>query len=227
MVYEFNFGALLPYWPQFANGIWLTIQLSAVATIAGLLLGTLCAIGKTSGTPWVQRAIGGYVEIIRNTPLLVQIFLIYFGIATLGLRIPANTAATIALTINIGAYICEIIRAGIDSIPKAQIEAADCLGLSPVQTYAHVILAPAIERVYPALTSQLVLLMLASSITSQISAEELTAIANRIQSDTFRSFETYIVVGVIYIGLSYLMRGALLLFGQLIFKRRRVLGTPL
>jgi polar amino acid transport system permease protein len=227
MVYEFNFGALLPYWPQFANGIWLTIQLSALSTVAGLVLGTFCAIGRTSGAPWVKRVVGAYVEIIRNTPLLVQIFLIYFGIATLGLRIPANTAATIALTVNIGAYICEIIRAGIDSIPKAQIEAADCLGLSPVQTYGHVILAPAVERVYPALTSQLVLLMLASSITSQISAEELTAIANRIQSDTFRSFETYIVVGVIYIGLSYLMRGALLLVGQLIFKRRRVLGTPL
>ena len=227
MIYQFNFSALLPYWQQFANGVWLTIQLSTMATIIGFVLGTLCAIGRASGSPWVKRVVGIYVEIIRNTPLLVQIFLIYFGIATLGLRIPANTAAIIALVVNIGAYICEIIRAGIESIPKAQIEAAECLGLSPTQTYWHVILQPAIERVYPALTSQFVLLMLASSITSQISAEELTAIANRIQSDTFRSFETYIVVGLLYVALSFLMRGALMGIGFVVFKRRRRLGTAL
>jgi polar amino acid transport system permease protein len=227
MIYQFNFSALLPYWQQFANGVWLTIQLSTMATIIGFVLGTLCAIGRASGSPWVKRIVGTYVEIIRNTPLLVQIFLVYFGIATLGLRIPANTAAIIALVVNIGAYICEIIRAGIESIPKAQIEAAECLGLSPAQTYWHVILQPAIERVYPALTSQFVLLMLASSITSQISAEELTAIANRIQSDTFRSFETYIVVGALYIALSFLMRGALMGIGFVVFKRRRRLGTAL
>ena len=227
MGYQFDFSALLPYWPQFALGVWLTIQLSVASTIAGFVLGTLCAIGRTGSSPLVRKIVGGYVEIIRNTPLLVQIFLIYFGIATLGIRIPANISAIIALVINIGAYVSEIIRAGIESIPKSQIEAAECLGLSSAQIYRHVILQPAVERVYPALTSQFVLLMLASSITSQISAEELTAAANRIQSDTFRSFETYVVIGVLYIALSYLMRLALSGVGLLVFKRRRKLGTVL
>ncbi|MFB2564931.1 amino acid ABC transporter permease [Rhizobium sp. IMFF44] len=227
MSYTFDFEGLLPYWDQFAEGVWLTIQLSVAATIAGFVLGTFCAIARTSGSAMLKTVVGAYVDVIRNTPLLVQLFIIYFGIATLGLRIPANVAATIALVINIGAYVCEIMRAGIEAVPKAQIEAAECLGLSPAQTYWHVILQPAVERVYPALVSQFVLLMLASSITSQISAEELTAVANRIQSDTFLSFETYIVVGALYLALSFLMRGALLGVGFVVFKRQRKLGTAL
>ena len=227
MTYQFDFSSLLPYWPEFLQGVWLTVQLSAVSTVLGFVLGTLCAIGRASGPPWVKRLVGAYVETIRNTPLLVQVFLVYFGIATLGIRIPANAAAVIALVVNVGAYTCEIVRAGIESVHKAQLEAAECLGMSRAQVYWYVILRPAIERVYPALTSQYVLLMLASSITSQISAEELTAVANRIQSDTFRSFETYIAVGLLYIALSFLVRGLLWGFGQLVFTRRRRLGTAL
>jgi polar amino acid transport system permease protein len=227
MSYQFHFHDLLPYADQFAHGVWLTIQLSVAATIAGFVLGTLSAIARTGRSAVLRRTVSIYVDVIRNTPLLVQLFIIYFGIATLGLRVPANVAATIALVVNIGAYVCEIMRAGIEAVPKAQVEAAECLGLSPAQTCWHVILQPAVERVYPALVSQFVLLMLASSITSQISAEELTAVANRIQSDTFLSFETYIVVGTLYLALSFLMRWVLLGIGFLSFRRQRKLGTPL
>lgn len=227
MSYQFDFASLFPYWREFAIGAWLTLKLSFVATVVGFVLGTLCAIGRADGGPVVRAVVASYVEIIRNTPLLVQVFLVYFGIATLGIHVSANTAAIFALIVNVGAYTCEIVRAGLQSVHKAQLEAADCLGLSKSQTYWHVVIRPAIERVYPALTSQYVLLMLASSITSQISAEELTAVANRIQSDTFRSFETYIVVGVIYIALSFLVRIALWLLGLGLFVRRRKLGTAL
>jgi polar amino acid transport system permease protein len=227
MIYQFDFSPLLPYWHDFANGVWLTLQLSAWSTVFGFIAGTLCAIARADGNPWLKRVVGAYVEVIRNTPLLVQIFLIYFGIAVLGVHLSANFAAVVALVVNITAYTCEIMRAGIESVHKAQIEAADCLGLNRRQTYWHVILRPAVERVYPALTSQYVLLMLASSITSQISAEELTAVANRIQSDTFRSFETYIVTALLYLLLSFVVRGAFWVFGMLIFTRRRRLGTPL
>ncbi|MDR6950879.1 polar amino acid transport system permease protein [Ancylobacter sp. 3268] len=227
MTYQFDFSALLAYWPEFLQGAWLTLQLSAVSTVAGFIVGTLCAIGRADGPPWVKFLVASYVEIIRNTPLLVQVFIVYFGIATLGVRVSANTAAVIALVVNVGAYTCEIVRAGLESVHKSQLEAADCLGLSKPQIYWHVVIRPAIERVYPALTSQYVLLMLASSITSQISAEELTAVANRIQSDTFRSFETYIVVGIIYLALSFVVRIALWLFGLAVFVRKRKLGTAL
>ena len=114
-----------------------------------------------------------------------------------------------------------------DAVPPGQIEAAETLGLNRVQIYWDIILRPALERVYPSLTSQFVLMMLATSVTSQISAEELTAIANTIQSDTFRSFETFIVVAMLYLALSLLMRVVFWLLAKALFPRRRKLGTTL
>jgi polar amino acid transport system permease protein len=227
MKYTFDFSSVLAQWPLFMHGAWLTIKLALLATVLGFTIGTLCAIGRGSPNRFIAKACGVYVEIIRNTPLLVQIFLVYFGLASVGLKVPAFVAAVLAMVINIGAYTTEIMRAGIDSIHKGQIEAAECLALSRAQIYWHVILRPAMERVYPALTSQFVLLMLATSITSQISAEELTAIANRVQSDTFRSFETYVVVAVFYLVLSLLMRVGFWGVGQALFTRRRKIGTTM
>ena len=132
----------------------------------------------------------------------------------------------IALTVNVGAYSSEIVRAGIESIPKGQVEAAESLGLSRFSELVDVILPPAIERVLPALASQFVLMMLASSVMSQISAEELMAAASRTQSETFRGFEIYIVVAVIYLVMSLLLRFGILGLGWLVFKRSR-LGTKL
>ncbi|EIM29925.1 amino acid ABC transporter permease [Microvirga lotononidis] len=227
MNYEFDFSFLAEYWPMLVKGAVLTAQLSILATILGFLVGTLCAVAST-GRSWIASAIvGAYVEIIRNTPLLVQLFVVFFGLSSLGLKLSATTSAVIGLTINIGAYSSEIIRAGITSINRGQVEAADCLALTRWQVMMTVILPSAIEKVYPALTSQYVLLMLGTSIASQISSEELTAAASRIQSDTFRSFEVFIVVAALYLALSFLMRGLFWLVGQFAFPRRRRLGTSL
>ena len=222
-----DFGVILERWPLFLNGLLLTIELSVIATLLGFAVGTLCAVGRRGRIKAISRACGAYVELIRNTPLLVQVFLVYFGFSSIGLSLSAFTVALIALTINVGAYTTEIMRAGFDSIHRGQLEAAECLGLTRRQVYWHVILLPAMERVYPALTSQFVALMLASSICSQISAEELTAVANHVQSDTFRPFETFILVGAIYIGLSLLMRTSFWALGNVLFPRKRRLGTPL
>jgi len=191
------------------------------------VVGTVCGLCRVYGGRLVRGAVGVYVELIRNTPLLVQIFIVYFGLSSLGLKLSAEVSAIIALVVNMGAYTTEIMRAGIQSIQKTQLEAADCLGLTRLQAIVHVVLLPAMERVYPALSSQFVLLMLASSITSQISAEELTAVANNVQSDTYRSFEVYIVVAVVYLALSALYRVAFWLIGLGLFDRKRRLGTAL
>lgn len=227
MSYKFDFSFLATRWPALLEGVWLTVQLTVTAIVLGFLVGTICAILRIYGNGFVRRIVGAYVEIIRNTPLLVQIFIVYFGIASMGLKISAELSAIIALVINTGAYTTEIMRAGIESIGKTQLEAADCLGLSRFHTIVHIVLLPAIERVYPALSSQFVLLMLASSVTSQISAEELTAVANLMQSDTYRSFEVYLIVAAVYIALSFLYRFALWGIGSLLFVRRRKLGTAL
>lgn len=227
MNYTFDFSAPLAYWPDLLAGAWTTLTLSLASTFFGFLLGVFCALANTGNTRWLARLAGVYIEVVRNTPLLVQVFIVYFGLSSMGLQVGAFTAATVALVVNVGAYTSEIVRAGIESIPKSQLEAAECTGLSRWQTLRHVVLPPAIERVFPALSSQYVLLMLASSICSQISAEELTAVANRIQSDTFRSVETYLIVAVAYLAMSLVMRGVLWGVAMIAFPRRRRLGTPL
>ena len=227
MSYQFDFSFLAERWPDFVAGAWLTIQLTVLSFGLGFLVGTVCALVKVYGGSLPRRLVGFYVELIRNTPLLVQIFIVYFGLSSIGLKLSAESAAVIALVVNMGAYTTEIMRAGIQSIQRTQLEAADCLGLTRLQAILHVVLLPAMERVYPALSSQFVLLMLASSITSQISAEELTAVANNVQSDTYRSFEVYIVVAVVYLGLSVLYRFAFWAIGLVLFARKRRLGTAL
>jgi polar amino acid transport system permease protein len=227
MLYKFDFSFLLEKWPTFLTGAWLTVKLTLLSITLGFVVGTLCAVARVYGGRALRLPVGAYVELIRNTPLLVQIFLVYFGLSSVGLKLSAEVSAVIALVVNMGAYTTEIMRAGIQSIHHTLLEAADCLGLTRVQTILHVVLLPAIERVYPALSSQFVLLMLASSITSQISAEELTAVANNVQSETYRSFEVYIVVAAIYLALSLLYRLAFKAVGLMLFERRRRLGTAL
>jgi polar amino acid transport system permease protein len=213
MRYELEFSAPLAYWQDLLAGAATTLGLSVAATVLGFGLGVACAIARTGHSQAASSLAGAYVEAIRNTPLLVQIFIVYFGLASLG--------------INVGAYTAEIVRAGIESVPRSQREAGECLALGRWQLLRHVVLPPAIERVWPALTSQYVLLMLASSITSQISTEELTAVANRVQSDTFRSIETYLIVAAAYLALSLLLRVLFWVVGSAAFPRRRRLGTPL
>jgi polar amino acid transport system permease protein len=227
MSYQFDFTFLAEKWPAFVDGAWLTIQLTVLSIALGFLVGTVCALARVYGGRALRTVVGAYVELIRNTPLLVQIFMVYFGLSSLGLKLSAEVSAVIALVVNMGAYTTEIMRAGVQSIQRTQLEAADCLGLTRLQTILHVVLLPAIERVYPALSSQFVLLMLASSITSQISAEELTATANLVQSDTYRSFEVYIIVAAVYLALSVLYRCGFWLVGLSLFPRKRRLGTAL
>ena len=223
MNFSLDFSSLAPYWPVFLLGAWLTLKMTTVAVIAGVSIGVIVAFAKTSPNRLVARACSGYIEVVRNTPFLVQIFLLYFGLASLGIHMPTFAAAVLAMIVNIAAYAAEIIRAGIDSVPRGQIEAAQCLGLSVWRIRWHVMLQPAIERVYPALTSQFLLMMQASAMASQISAEELTAIANTVQSDTFRSLETYIVVAALYLALAILVKLIAYAVGETIFKRRRTL----
>jgi polar amino acid transport system permease protein len=227
MRYELEFSAPLAYWQDLLAGAATTLGLSVAATVLGFGLGVACAIARTGRSRAASAVAGAYVEVIRNTPLLVQIFIVYFGLASVGIRLGAFTAAILALVVNVGAYTAEIIRAGMESVPRSQREAGECLALGRWQLLRHVILPPAIERVWPALTSQYVLLMLASSITSQISAEELTATANLVQSDTYRSFEVYVIVAVVYLALSALYRLGFWAIGLILFERRRRLGTPL
>ena len=202
MNYKFQFGDVFAAWPLLLKGTWTTIQLSLSAMVLGLLVAILCAWAKTAGPRPVRWIINAYIELIRNTPFLVQLFFFFFGLPALGLRWSAHTAALTAMVVNLGAYATEIIRAGIESIPKGQIEAGLALNLKRHEIFRFVILKPALRAVYPALASQFILLMLSSAVVSAISADDLTSVAANLQSQTFRSFEIYIVVTAIYLLLS-------------------------
>ena len=201
-MYDFNFAPVLAAWDQLLLGAWLTIQLSGAAMALGLVVSVLGALAKTSGVRPLRWAVDVYVEVIRNTPFLVQIFFFYFGLPSLGVRLGPNEAALLALVVNFGAYGTEIIRAGIESIAKGQIEAGTALGLSKLQIFGYVVMKPALRTVYPSLTSQFIYLMLTSSVVSVISANDLAAAGNDLQSQTFASFEVYLVVTAIYLALA-------------------------
>jgi polar amino acid transport system permease protein len=202
MNYQFEFGDVFAAWPELAWGALNTLILSALAMAIGMVVAVLGALGKTSGPKWLRAAIDSYIELIRNTPFLVQIFMIFFGLPSAGLRLSANSAALLALVVNFSAYGIEIIRAGIESIQTGQIEAGKALGMRPLQIFRHVVLKPAVQAVYPSLTSQFILLMLNSSVCSAIAASELTAAAGDVQSRNFRSFEVYFVVTCMYLAMS-------------------------
>ncbi|MDM9645773.1 amino acid ABC transporter permease [Rhizobium sp. S163] len=227
MQYQFDFAALVPYWKDFLSGALTTIEITLFSVIIGMGIGVACAIARRSNSSILRGIVGVYIETVRNTPFIVQIFFIFFGLSSIGFRLPIIAASVFAMVINVGAYTAEIVRAGMDSIHPSQIEAAEALGLSKFQIYRDIILLPAIERVYPSLSSQFILMMLSTSICSQISAEELTGVANNIQSNTFRSLETYFVVALLYIAITYLMRAAFFGLGVIAFPRRRRLGLDL
>lgn len=201
-MYNFNFAPVFASMDKLLVGAWQTIELSCAAMVLGLIVSIACAVGKTSGPKPIRFIIDAYIEIIRNTPFLVQIFFIFFGLPSAGLRLSPNSAALLALVVNFGAYGTEIIRAGIESIHKGQVEAGTALGLSKLQVFRYVIMKPALRTVYPSLTSQFIYLMLTSSVVSVISANELAAAGNDLQSATFASFEVYIVITLMYLIMS-------------------------
>jgi polar amino acid transport system permease protein len=201
-MYDFNFAPVFAAMDQLLIGAWVTVKLSAAAMAIGLVVSIICAVAKNSGPRPVRLVVDAYIEVIRNTPFLVQIFFLYFGLPTIGLRLDPNSAALLALVVNFGAYGTEIIRAGIESIHKGQLEAGTALGLSRLQIYRYVVMKPALRTVYPALTSQFIYLMLTSSVVSVISATDLAAAGNDLQSQTFASFEVYLLVTAIYLGLA-------------------------
>jgi polar amino acid transport system permease protein len=216
----FDFAAVLAQWPLLLKGVAWTIALSLLAAVVGVVVGIACAWARTHGAAWLKALVGAYVELIRNTPFIVQLFFIFFGLPAAGIKLSPEVASMIAMVVNLGAYATEIIRAGVDATPRGQIEAGLSLALTPAQVFTRVVLPPALRKVWPALVSQIIIVMLGSAVCGQISVEELSYAANLIQSRNFRAFEAFIVATLIYLGLSMLLRrllnwlGPRFLFGR-------------
>jgi len=204
-----DFLVVLAQWPMLLKGLALTVLLTAIAAPVGSGLGIACAWARLHGPSWLRVLVGSYVELIRNTPFIIQLFFIFFGLPALGVKLSAETASILAMVLNLGAYACEIVRAGIESTPPGQIEAAKSLALNRWQIFFRVVLPPSLARVWPALVSQIIIVMLGSAVCGQISTEEISYAANLISSRTFRSMESYILVTLVYLGFAVLLRQTL------------------
>lgn len=206
MSVELDFLAVLRQWPLLLTGVLWTIGLTAVSMALGLVIAVACAWVRAYGRMGMAVPVAAYVELIRNTPFIVQLFFIFFGLPSLGIRLSPVTASILAMTLNLGAYGTEIIRAGLLATPKGQIEAAESLALTRAQVFTRVVLPPALKKVWPALASQIVIVMLGSAVCGQIATEELSYAANVISAASFRTFEAYIIATAIYLALAIGLR---------------------
>lgn len=214
MSIELDFWAVLADWPLLLKGVLWTLVLTVVSAVIGVGVGIACAWARTEGPTALRWVVGAYVELIRNTPFIVQLFFVFFGLPAMGLRLSPEWASVIAMVVNLGAYAAEIVRAGVQATPRGQIEAAISLALTRSQTFVRVVLPPALSRVWPALVSQIIIVMLGSAVCGQISTQELSYAANLIQSRNFRAFEAFIVATALYLLLSIALREALNRLGR-------------
>jgi polar amino acid transport system permease protein len=217
--YTFDFGPVFAKADVLLSGIYLTLELSGIGILLGTAVGILLAMSRGVLPRAVQAVVDAYVEIIRNTPFLIQLFMIFFGLPVIGIRLDAVQAALLTITINLGAYATEIIRAGIESIHPSQVEAGASLAMTRLQIFRYVVLMPALARVWPSLTSQFVLTLLSTSVCSFISVQELSGATAQVETDTYRSFEAYITATVIYLALALALRLILVLAGEILFPR--------
>jgi polar amino acid transport system permease protein len=203
--YKFDFGPVLDGFPNLIWGCLGTLGLALSGMTLAIMIGIGGVVLRDSRVEPLRWLVVGFVEIVRNTPFLVQIYFIFFALPLVGILLNPTITAIIALGINGGAYAIEIIRGGVQSINKGQVEAGLALGLRKSVVFRTIVLKPALRAVYPSLTSQFVLLTLTTSIASAVSAYELTYVAKRIESDSFRSFEVYGTVTLLYLAMSWLV----------------------
>jgi polar amino acid transport system permease protein len=208
MGYKLDFSVVWHALPALLWGCTGTLGLALAGMTLAMVIGVCGVAARDSRWAWLRAIVIAFVEAVRNTPFLVQIFFLFFALPLAGLKLNPTATAIIALGVNGGAYAIEIIRGGVASIHKGQIEAGYALGLHKGQVFRLIVLKPALRAIYPSLTGQFIMLTLTSSICSAVSAYELTSVAQRIESETFRSFEVYFSVTFLYLAISWLLMAA-------------------
>ena len=217
MPYTFDFSVVFEKVPELLLGALATLGLALAGMTLAMVIGVVGVVARRSRFKPVRRLVVSFVELVRNTPFLVQIFFIFFALPQVGLRLNPTVTAILALGINGGAYAIEIIRGGVESINKGQIEAGLALGLHRARVFRLIVLKPALRTIYPSLTSQFIMLTLTTSVCTSIAAYELTSVAQRIESDTFKSFEVYFTITIMYLVISWIMMGMFTLISRHFF----------
>lgn len=204
-----NFSFLSEHWPAFLSAAWTTLQLSAVGVILGTILGVLFALMRISTITPLKFLASAYIEIIRGTPMVVQIFIIHYGLTAVGINLPAFMSGVVALTINSSAYMAEVFRAGIQAIDKGQFEAARSLGMTRTMTMRHVVLPQAFRNMLPAIGNEFIIIIKDSSLVSFIGIGELMYTARTLQGSLYLPIEPLLVIAVIYFVMTFTLSNLL------------------
>lgn len=215
-----DWGSITGFYNLLLQGAWLTLVITCLAFLLAIVVGIIIAAGRTSTVASVRWLATLYVEVIRNTPVLLQIFIVFYGLSGLGLRLPPMVAGTLGLGLNVGAYLGEIFRAGVSAVPKGHREAAIALALSPGQTLTRVVAPVALRAIFPALSNMFITTILGSSLLSVIAVPELTGQTNEISANTFLTIEVYSFSTVIYLVLTLGSSLGLLLLSRWLFPKR-------
>jgi polar amino acid transport system permease protein len=220
MDYTLQFGQVWPYLPRLLDGAVLSLQIALLSFCGGLLIGTALASLKSFGPGWARLPINAYVVFFTNTPQLVQIYFLFFVLPDAGILLSPYAAVLIGMTLNAGAYLTEIQRAGFQSRRRSEMEAAEVLGFSRLQQIRYVILPHVARVLFPPLSNHFILMTLGTSMAAIFGVEELTGQALNVNAQTFRSIEVFSLTALIYIGLTLLASVALGLLGKFAFRAK-------
>jgi polar amino acid transport system permease protein len=217
---QLQYGQVLGYLPDFLRGALLSLEIAALAFVMGLELGLLGASVLQFGARPARAAVRAYVSFFTNTPQLVQIFFIFFALPEFGITLSPYQAVLLGMTLNAGAYLTEIQRAGFQSIQRAEVEAAETLGFSTVQIVWYVIAPHIVRALYPALSNHYIIMTLGTSMAAIFGVEELTGQALNANAVSFRSIEIFSLTALIYVGLTVVASAALYGLGRWLFRVR-------
>jgi polar amino acid transport system permease protein len=215
---EYQWRTVLAYLPDYLHAAVLALRITVLGFVLAFALAVIAALARDSGSRILRFAGACYVEVIRNTPVLLQIFIVYFAFPTLGIRLSAVTAGIIALGVNVGAYLTEVVRAGFSSVERGQLEAAQVLGLSRLSVFTYIVAPQALRNVYPSLVNNLVQVLLGTSLLSTIAVPEITGVATVINARTLLFVQVFGIAVVAYLILSYGLSVAADIIRRLLFR---------
>lgn len=193
-----DYSIFIEYGPRILLGFWLTIKIVLAAIMLALPFSLVLVFARRSNVRIFSWSSVAFIELFRNTPFIIQVFLLYYVLPFYGLRLPAEQVGIIALAAFGSAYFAEVIRAGIDAMPSGQLESARAIGMTEFQAMRYIILPQAVSVIIPALTNQMLSLVKESAILSTITVQEMTMTAIRVQGETFRPFEAFIMIALLY-----------------------------
>jgi polar amino acid transport system permease protein len=224
--YRFSLQAILPYLAQLPDALANTLLLSVLTILLSVVVGMGGALARTSPNRWIHPLGTAYVEVMRNVPLVVLLYLVYFGLPEFGWRLDGFSSALLALTLNSGAYMTEIFRGGLLAIPRGQYEAAWSQGMTGLQVFSYVVFPQVFRIIYAPLGNQFIGVVLGSSLASVVAVPELTSWMGTTGSASFRYFETFVVAGLLYVLLCQLINVARITTGRLLFGATLGGGRP-